>query len=237
MEDSIEDEKSPQQSTETGEAIAEGEVSGLMPEPEHGHGHEHKIGIPWLDMTVGLSAIFISVVSLVVSIEHGRIMERMVDQNQKMVEASTMPLLTIGVGEAVLSKGEAKIQLVLRNGGVGPAIIDSFEIRYKGIAYNSPEALLHACCAAALPASGDLSGVYHDKVSGIILPARETLEPIVINGAVNRKLGEAFDTAKNNLSYRACYCSVLDECWQTSFEDKRPQPVKQCQVSPEDKLW
>jgi len=88
-----------------------------------------------------------------------------------------------------------------------------------------------------LPASGDLSGVYHDKVSGIILPARETLEPIVINGAVNRKLGEAFDTAKGDLSYRACYCSVLDECWQTSFEDKRPQPVKQCQVSPEDKLW
>jgi hypothetical protein len=220
------------------DGIEEGEVPGLMPELDHAHGpHGHGSGIPWLDIIVGLSAIFISVISLVVSIEHGRIMERMVDQNQKMVEANTLPLLTIGASEVVLAKGMPKIQLMLQNGGVGPAIIDKFEIRFKGIAYNSPEALLYTCCVAALPTNGDMSGVYHSKVSGIILPARETLVPITIDGRANRKLGEAFDVAKNDLSYRACYCSVLDECWQTSFDDKRPQPVKQCTVSPEDKLW
>ena len=220
------------------DGIEEGEVPGLMPELDHAHGpHGHGSGIPWLDVIVGLSAIFISVVSLVVSIEHGKIMERMVDQNRKMVEASTMPLLTVGVSEFVIARGKPKIQLRIQNGGVGPALIDRFEILYKGNAYSSPGTLLNACCIAALPKGGDMSGVLHNKVSGMILPAHETLQPISIDGEVNRKLGVAFDAAKNELTFRACYCSVLDECWITSFNDKRPQPVKQCQVSSEDKLW
>lgn len=45
-------------------------------EHEHGHGHGHKTGVPWLDIIVAVSAVFISVVSLVVSIAHGRTMER-----------------------------------------------------------------------------------------------------------------------------------------------------------------
>jgi hypothetical protein len=63
-------------------------MSNLPAESEHGHTHGHKTGIPWFDVAVGASAMFISVVSLVVSIEHGRTMEKMVQQNEKMVAAT-----------------------------------------------------------------------------------------------------------------------------------------------------
>ena len=95
MEDGIEDEKIQQQSTETGKATVEENVPGLMPGLEHGHGHEHKTGIPWLDGIIAVSVIFISLLSLAVSIEHGRTMAKMVDQNQKLVVASTLPLLSV----------------------------------------------------------------------------------------------------------------------------------------------
>ena len=168
MEDSIE----PEQSTETGEAIAEGEVSGLMPEPEHGHGHEHKSGIPWLDGIIAVSVIFISVMSLVVSIEHGKSMEKMVEQNQKLVVASTMPLLTI-TGTEFDASGKPFFREVIRNGGVGPAIIDRFEIRYKGIVYIDENALLKACCAESLLKSrkDGHPQIFYSNVSGFILPA------------------------------------------------------------------
>lgn len=31
-----------------------------------------------------------------------------------------------------------------------------------------------------------------------------------------------------NISYSACYCSVFDECYVRSDDDKKPEPVEQC---------
>ena len=66
---------------------------------EHeGHSHGHHTGIKWLDLILAGSAIFISVVSLVVSIHHGRTMEQLVAANEKQVKASTLPILRYGTG-------------------------------------------------------------------------------------------------------------------------------------------
>ncbi len=62
----------------------------MIPESEHGHHHHHGTGVKWLDLIVAVSAIFMSVVSLVVSIKHGKTMEEMVNENQKMVAANTI---------------------------------------------------------------------------------------------------------------------------------------------------
>ncbi len=35
----------------------------------------------------------------------------------------------------------------------------------------------------------------------------------------------------------ACYCSVLNECWQTDFDQQRPTPVDKYTSSKGDKLW
>jgi hypothetical protein len=237
MEDGIE----PEQSTETGEAIAEGEVSGLMPEPEHGHGHEHKTGILWLDGIVAVSVVFISVISLVVSIEHGKSMEKMVEQNQKLVVAGTLPLLTIA-GTEFDASGKPSFREVISNGGVGPAIIDRFEIRYKGVVYTDEDALLKACCATALLKAnkGGHTKVYYSNVSGFILPAHEEIDPITIKpDKEGLDLFNTFNRVRDSddLTYHACYCSVLNECWETNFDRKRPQPVKECKESPDEKLW
>jgi hypothetical protein len=237
MEESIE----PEESTETGEAIAEGEVSGLMPEPEHGHGHEHKTGIPWLDAVIAGSVLFISLLSLVVSIEHGRSMEKMVEQNQKLVVASTLPILTI-FGREFDDSGKPMLQVTLSNSGVGPALVDRFEVRYKGVVYSDVGALLRVCCAAAFlksKKSGHLQ-VFYSNVSGLIIPARQDLYPITIKPDKDGlDLYNTFNQVRDgdDLTYHACYCSVLNECWETDFDHKRPQPAKACKVAPGDKLW
>jgi hypothetical protein len=238
MEDSLEGEKLPEQSTQTTSTIAEEVMPGSMPEASHAHApHAHGSGIPWLDMIVGLSAIFISVVSLVVSIEHGKTMEKMVDQNQKMVVASTLPLLTMGL-YVDGGNGADKVRLSVENDGVGPAIVERFEIRYKGVAQTT-DTLFKSCCARYL----DKDGLFHGgfvHISGSILPAREKKDIITISpkGSDNR-LSLAFEKAMNNdLSIHACYCSVLEECWETDFDrSKHPTPVKECKVAQGDKLW
>src|SRR6185503_13369949 len=46
--------------------------------------HAHKTGHHWIDMTVAVAAVFISVVSLAVAILHGRTMERMAEENARL---------------------------------------------------------------------------------------------------------------------------------------------------------
>ena len=214
----------------------------MIPAPEHSHGaHAHGTGIRWIDLIVASSAIFISVVSLVVSIEHGKTMEKMVDQNQKMVEASTMPILTI-FGREFDDSGKPMLQETLSNSGVGPAFIDRFEVRYKGVVYTEHVALLRACCAAELAkaAKNTHTQVFYSNVSGFILPARQDIYPITIKPDKDGlDLYNAFNQVRdgNDLKFHACYCSVLDECWETNFDQQRPQPVKECRVVPGEKLW
>jgi hypothetical protein len=235
MEDGIEDEQLPEPPTQTIEVNAEGDVSGLMPAPEHGHGHEHRTGIPWLDAVIAASVVFISLISLVVSIEHGRSMERMVDQNQKLVVASTLPLLSVAWWDLDPVTYKPLERLNLRNDGVGPAIIERFEIRYKGVAQTS-DTILKACCARDMGKGRYQS--FFGNISGTVLPARDARNVITIKPlGSDDKLLQGFDKVKEDISFRACYCSVLEECWETNFDQKRPQPVKECKVSPGDKLW
>ena len=240
MEDGTEKVEIPEESPAVVETAAEKNVPDLMPDMEHAHGpHGHGSGVHWLDMIVGLSAMFVSVVSLWVSIEHGKTMEKIVDQNQNMVEASTMPLLS-EVGRNIDDSGKPMAQVTLSNDGVGPAIIDRFEMRYKGIVYSDEPSLLRACCAASYLKAKKGSKIYYSNVSGFIVPARQTLYPITIKPDKDGlDLYTAFERVRNSddLTYRACYCSVLNECWETNFDRKRPQPVKECKVSPNEKLW
>jgi hypothetical protein len=238
MEEDIEAEKLPEQPIATTGSIAEVEVPGMMPELDHAHGpHGHGSGIPWLDIIVTISVVFISVLSLGVSIEHGKTMEKMVDQNQKMVVASTLPLLSIDWNMIDPVTGKPMARLNLHNDGVGPAIIESFEIRYKGVNYTPDTGLLRACCAQVM--TKGWHPFNYANVSGEILPARESAFPIVINQlGANDQLLPVFFAARKDLTIHACYCSVLEECWETDFDlHKHPQPVKQCKVVPDEQLW
>jgi hypothetical protein len=242
MEDGIEQHQVSELPPETNQVTAEAELPGLMPELGHAHGpHGHGSGISWLDAIVALSAIFISVVSLVVSIEHGKTMETMVDQNQKLVVASTLPILT-AFGREFDDSGKPMVQVTLNNSGVGPAIIDRFEVRYKGVLYTEESGLLRACCAEALlkARKNGHTQIFYSNVSGFILSARQDFYPITIKPDKDgMDLYNAFNRVRNgdDLTYHACYCSVLNECWETDFDRKRPQPVKECKVTPGEKLW
>ncbi len=207
------------------------------PLDDHSHGHHHGTGLPWLDIVMGVSAVFISVISLVVSMQHGKTMEKMVDQNQKLVAASTMPFLSITGGQLDPETHQPSLRLTLKNGGVGPAIIDTFEFRYKGQPFHDSHGLLMACCSAQLPANGDTSGVIYSNITGTILPARDTVNFLLLAPSAPLELQQSVDNARDDMTFSACYCSVLDECWQTDFQAARPKPVPACKKDLNAVTW
>jgi len=100
-----------------------------MEAPEHPHQHSAHTGHRWLDIVLALSAMFVSLVSLVLAIGHGRTMERMAEANARMVQANSWPFVAFETHN-VDDHGNADVRLVLRNQGVGPARIQTLEMWY-----------------------------------------------------------------------------------------------------------
>jgi len=98
-----------------------------METPEAHHEHPAHTGHRWLDIVLAVSAMFVSVVSLVVAIEHGRTMERMAEANTKMVEANSWPFVEFDSHD-IDEQGKPEVRLVLINAGIGLARIKTFEL-------------------------------------------------------------------------------------------------------------
>ena len=118
-------------------------------------------------MTVAVAAIFISVVSLAVAILHGRTMERMAEENARLVAANSWPFLQYGAG-TVTTDGVTRVKMGVFNAGIGPAKIESAELMWKGVAYRGDREFLEACCGFD-PAKG--TPFDSDLVPGMVLRA------------------------------------------------------------------
>ncbi len=175
-----------------------------------------------IDVAVGGVAILLSVISLIVAIQNER-------TQRELVAASSWPFLQVDVDA---SSAQSDINLV--DTGVGPAKIASFEMFYKGQPVASAFALLQQCCGL----STDFATMRSQLSDGILVgqswdlvlrPAGTQLVLRLLEGANARSpLHQRFMDSVADITYRACYCSVLDECWLSNLVDLHPRRVSVC---------
>jgi len=188
-------------------------------EPHHHQAHGGHRG--WLDITLAVAAVFISLMSLFLAIQHGRVMER-------MVEASTWAFVTIFFSNADPTTFGPHKRLTMVNKGVGPAKVEDVELFYRGVAEPGPGALVNAILKAG---GREIHGYVKSDVHGIVLSAKEELSFLDFN--VSSYSPEQYTTltqALNTLKFRVCYCSVLDQCAvvDSRKDARRPEVVKSC---------
>ena len=188
----------------------------------------------WLEYVATGAALLLSAVSLWVAVGT-------MDANKKMVAAASWPFL-----QSSTSDGDAAGNPVLRfeiiNSGVGPAMVENFEVFYRGKAVRSSHELMQLCCgydprkgfARDQPATGSYQS---GTVPGtVIRPGESRAFFIYAQTATNTKAWTTLrDAVSNNtLTARACYCSVFDECWQDDIGTVsiiiRPKPVARCEM-------
>ena len=188
--------------------------------------HPHHTGHRWFDITMAISAIFISAVSLFVAIEHGH-------TERELVAASSWPFLRSDLSNAY-GAGHHAIEIGVSNGGVGPAKIRSFEMSLDGHPIGSPAELLSVCCGVrqeavavrrVLPPGTATTSMIDNTVlrpgeaNPVLVIERDGTDP-----AVFRQLNASL----LRLRFTACYCSTLDQCWTTNLVSITTQPVEQC---------
>lgn len=198
------------------------------------HAHGHHTGIRWIDLILAGSAIFISVVSLIVSIRHGRTMEQLVAANEKQVKASTLPILRYGTGN--MDNNIPAIHFHVINGGTGPAIVEWLRLKWDGQPTTGPQDLLERCCSEGKPVK--TRSIWTDVASGTTLPARDIRNVLIIRAtSADPEIYQFLDReARYKVEAEACYCSVLEECWITDFKSE-PHEVKACEAIPAAQRW
>ncbi len=174
----------------------------------------------WIELSVALTALVVSIASLFVARHQARVMDR-------QLAASVWPLVEYGTGN-VGEGGEPRISLGVRNSGVGPTRIRSFRVTYAGTPVRSAGDLLRRCCVrdSAATARAGIRTVTNG-VQGRVLAAGDRLTFLTLPRGPNRAdLYDAFDRERFKVDVRACYCSVLDDCWVVASADQGAEPAR-----------
>ncbi|HKR37910.1 MAG TPA: hypothetical protein VJT10_23915 [Steroidobacteraceae bacterium] len=199
----------------------------MTPEPEVHHHPHHRTGHRWVDFAVPFSALAVSVISLVVAIHHGRTMQEMAQANARLVQANSWPLLQFTTGNAN-ETGQPEITLKIENAGVGPAKVISLEVFHGEQRIRTPQDLVQALDPATKRPILSL-GV----VMPMVLRAGDNTLILGMKREGQEALWDKLNTARFELRFRACYCSVFDECWMSDLATVSPQRVEHCAATPD----
>jgi len=200
----------------------------------------------WAESALAIGAIMIAAVSLWVAYDTERTNRELVASEQQLVAANSWPFAQFAENDSTPG-GAAGMSLMLINSGIGPAKIETFEVRWRGQAQSGPQALLRACCSA-VGLSADhpvnlqwlLDNLQVSATSGVVLRPGQTLPFLgLLQGSASQANWDALRAALlDNLSVQFCYCSAFDICWLTKhdFGESRNLNPPQVAVCPQPRV-
>lgn len=173
-------------------------------------------------MLVAVSAVFIGVCALVVSLYEASIM-------RAEQRSSVLPIVELGrsyFADSTSPDATLRLELHAENVGIGPAIIRDFRVTVDGEPHPTWGSAMRALLGRDTKLNYGQSTIY-----GRTLPAERNVVMFSLRSTdVTRELLGEFD----RLDFQACFCSVFDECWTTSYAAGfgRVEPIEACVSGP-----
>ena len=201
----------------------------MIEAPEVPHHHHAKTGLPWFDLIVPIAVLCISVASLLTSLQSEKSMHALVDQNKRLVEAQSTPLLMLDSSN-LNDSGKSALKFKLSNVGTGPAQVGWFHLTDdQGVSYTG--GTLYTRVAKIDPKTSFLS----QQISGSLMRSGEDRTvfewPKPADGSPALGAWETLNKTRFGLHGSACYCSMFDECRVTDFDEKKPRMVESCEAA------
>jgi len=185
-------------------------------EPEV-HAHVHKTGHSKIDLALALSALALSVGSILISIQNEDAMHR-------LVTANSWPCLQMSHGNIL--DGERVLHFDVRNAGIGPATVEKAVVTYKGQAVQGATELLERCCNVGPGAQVKL---VRNALSEHVFSPRETMSFLAMNKeGTDPAIWDKLDAERFLVDIQVCYRSVFDEFWTARLGNPRPVKVAGC---------
>jgi hypothetical protein len=184
------------------------------------HSHHHKVGHRWIDLALALSALILSITSILIAIQNDHAMHN-------LVTANSWPYLEMGNSNVM--DNASVIHFDVKNAGIGPALIEKFVVTYDGHAVKDVNDLLAQCCGIQSQDQSRKLNIYIDEVSGRVLPARDSIAFLELAKAnENLNIWEKLNAVRFKVGMSACYSSVFGEHWITTLGNIKPRSVESC---------
>lgn len=188
------------------------------------HSHHHKVGHRWIDLALALSALILSITSILIAIQNDHSMHN-------LVTANSWPYLEMGHGNEM--DNAPTIHFDVKNAGIGPALIEKFVVTYDGQAVKDSEDLLTKCCSVQGQDQLRKLNIYVDEISGRVLPARDSIAFFKLTKAdENLDIWKKLNAARFKVGMSACYSSVFGEYWISTLGSVKPRSVESCDALP-----
>jgi hypothetical protein len=206
-----------------------------------------------LNTMLALCAIAISAASFYATYLQAKASQQQVAAANRQLKAETWPWLKMGYSNFDINEEQQTINMNIQNSGTGPAMIHYVEYEYEGTHHYNILDLLDDCCNlhAYQKALADIENkntdINYRNAFGWLVSST-TNNVLLANGEIynvftmqktnfNSGLWMQIDNKINKVKTRACYCSVLKECYvvnQTAHVEEIPhcnRPLLATEVS------
>ena len=171
------------------------------------------------EMLVGVSAILIGVCALGVSLYEAHLMR----EEQR---SSVLPILELARSYYINGRSEStadwRLELHVENVGIGPARIADFRVSVDGQPKKNWREAMQTLLGRNIEVAYGQS-----SINGRTIPPQRSIKMFdLVDTELTQELVEEFD----RLDFEACYCSVFDECWASSYSSfGASRPVEHCE--------
>lgn len=183
-----------------------------------------KAFLTWLsrpEAIIGLCAVVVSVIAVFVSAYEALI-------QRDWQRAAVWPYVQLGRSfyytDADVPRDQRKWTLTLNaeNAGVGPAQVRDFKVTVDG----KPQHTWRQAMQTLMGTQDDIQ-YGESTINGQIIPAGHSVQMFQY---VNQPNAQKIYDEMGRMNFSACFCSVFDECWWTSYQGSpNAEPVDRCQ--------
>jgi hypothetical protein len=177
-----------------------------------------KKGFP-AEMLVAVSAVFIGVCALVVSLYEAQLMR----EEQRL---SVLPILELGRSHYTRDDSPDKWRLSLHaeNVGIGPAEVRDFHVWVDGRPHRTWRSAIAALIGDDVPISYGQS-----TINGRTIPTERMVTMFDLS---NTEIAADIIAEFGRFNFEACFCSVFGDCWTTDYAAgfSGSKPVAECSI-------
>lgn len=185
------------------------------------------------EMIIAAAAMLTAIAAVVVSVIQTDIMRAEAEMEREHARLSVQPSVWI-FQNTNTTEASPKYELALLNKGLGPAVIEQFEVTVDGEIVLRWSEIVSKISDGKFILGGEDANVgqvgFSSVPPGHIIPAEAQVLPIRIGNSLELVTLLA---STERVNYSLCACSVYKECWRTKGRGDRPEPVKACETNRE----
>ena len=184
---------------------------------------------------VSLAALVTAVAAVVITLEQTKVMREEAELERRNARISVMPSVWVATHIGDTEEG-AYYKVVLTNKGLGPAVLENFEVTYKGESVGNWDELARRMAAnveSTKSFENDTLASSRSPVSpGLMLEAGGVAEPLGVFQATEAEGLRVLLRSGQDVGIKLCYCSLYGDCFETQLF-RRPLEVEACEAADE----